>query len=57
MIAMMDEATEEIARLEAELPNLTKNAAIQENKNATRMASSNYSFASNRSEELYAMYE
>jgi len=57
MVAMMDEATEEIARLEAELPNLTKTNAIQENKNATRMASSNYSFASQRAEELLAMYE
>jgi hypothetical protein len=57
MVEIMDNASAEIARLEAELPTLTKQNAIQENKNATRMASSEYSYASARAEELLAMYE
>lgn len=53
----MEESGAEVARLEAELPGLTKQAAIQANKNATRSASSSYSYAVSRSAELLALYE
>jgi len=57
MQRVMEESGAEVARLEAELPGLTKQAAIQANKNATRSASSSYSYAVSRSAELLALYE
>jgi hypothetical protein len=53
----MAEAQAEMDRLDAELPTLSKNFEITENKNAKRQAESAYKYAQKRSEDLLVMYE
>jgi hypothetical protein len=57
MQAQMAEAQAEMDRLDAELPTLSKNFEITENKNAKRQAESAYKYAQKRSEDLLVMYE
>ena len=56
MQAQMAEAQAEIDRLDAELPNLSKNHEITENKNAKRQAESAFKYAQARADELLVMY-
>lgn len=48
----METSSAEKTRLEELLPTITGKALITENKNATRLADSDYKFAKARSEEL-----
>jgi predicted nuclease with TOPRIM domain len=45
MIQQMADSSAEKSRLEEELPTLTGKVAINDNKNATRMADSEYKYA------------